>query len=94
MNCEKALLARPPRDLAVQKLDYFIAPPRADGKDKETYEEEKTQINVKHSNREAFMICGLTKAINEAMTYLKQRACGEDGNFNQSYTIHGDPSNY
>mmetsp|Transcript_20456 Transcript_20456/g.38788 ORF Transcript_20456/g.38788 Transcript_20456/m.38788 type:complete len:488 (+) Transcript_20456:206-1669(+) len=94
MDCEKALLAPPPRDLAAQKLDYFIPPPRADGKDKDTYKEEKSKVNPKHSNREAFMICGLTKAINEAMTYLKQHACGEHGNFNQTYTIHDDPSNY
>lgn len=93
MNCEKALLMPPPLDLAVQKLNYAIFPPRADGKDKHD-KEEKTGLNVKHVNREAFMLCGLTSSINEALMYLKQHACGDHGNFNKTYTVHNDPSNY
>lgn len=95
MNCEKALLKPPPLDLATQNLDYAIFPPRADGKDKNTYVETKESIkNEKQRKREAFMLCGLTKAVNEAMSYLKMRACGSDGNFNETYTVHDDPSSH
>ena len=96
MNCEKPLLRPPPLDLATQKLDYAIFPPRADGKDKDNYKEERTKLANKNRQpkREAFMLCSLTKTINEALTYYKKHACGDHGNLDQTYTIHDDPTNY
>ena len=96
MNCDKALLRPPPLDLATQKLDYAIFPPRADLKDKDTYVEEKKPLQNKkrQSKREAFMLCGLTSALNEALTYYKKHACGDHGNYDMTYTIHDDPTNY
>ena len=96
MNCEKALLRQPPLDLATQGFDYAIFPPRADGKDKDTYVEKKEPLVNKNrqAKREAFMLCGMIKSINEALTYYKKHACGEHGNFEQTYSIHDDPTNY
>ena len=96
MNCEKALLRPPPLDLALRNLDYAIFPPRADGKDKNTYVEKKERLSNKsnQAKREAFMLCGLTKALNDALIYYKKHACGDHGNFNMTYTIHDDPSDY
>ena len=96
LNCEKSLLKPPPKDLATQKLTYAIFPPRADGKDKNTYIEEKKPLQNKRKQykREAFMLCGLAKYMNEALTYYKQQACGKHGNFDQNYTVYDDPSSY
>ena len=51
----------------------------------------KTYTDNIHSTakREAFMICGLTHAVNEALRYHKHRAC--EVNFNETYTVHDDP---
>lgn len=96
MNCEKALLKEPPLDLATQKLGFFVAPPRADGKDKDTYKEEQKPFQNQRfqPKREAFMLCHMTTLVNEAIVYLKQHACGENANFSRIYTVHDDPSNY
>lgn len=95
MNCEKGLLKRPPLDLALHGLDYAIFPPRADGKDKDTYVEKHELIKFKKQRkREAFMLCGLTRSVNEAMAHLKRHACGNHGNFSETYTIYDDPTNF
>lgn len=96
MDCDKALLRPPPLDLATKHIDYAIFPPRADLKDKDTFVDEKTPLpnQKKQAKREAFMLCGLTKAVNDALIYYKHHACGEHGNFEQTYTVHDDPSNF
>ena len=96
MNCEKALIKPPPKDLALQNLDYMIVPPVATGKDKDTYVEEKQPLknSNKQAKREAFMLCHMTKYVNEALIYYKKEACGDQGNFEQNYTVYDDPSNY
>lgn len=95
MNCDKALLKQPPLDLASQHLDYAIFPPRADLQDKDTYVEKKEPIkNARQLKREAFMLCGLTRSLNEAFSYYKKQACGQDGNFDETYTVYDDPTSY
>ena len=96
MACEKALLKPPPKDLATQKLDYAIFPPRADLKDKDTYTEVHSALTntKKQPKREAFMLCALTKYWNEAFAHLKKHACGDRGNLSESYTIYDDPLPY
>lgn len=91
LTCEKNLMEEPPTDIAT-KYDFFIAPPPSTGKAK-TPAERKT-FSKKQAKREAFMMCGLIYAVNEAATYWKQHNCGKNANFNKAYTIKNDPGKY
>jgi hypothetical protein len=95
MDCDKNLMKLPLDDI-FPRLDYAISPPRADLKDAKTYHEVRDPINAKRAKREAFMLCGMISAVNEALRYYKQHACGRDGapagNLKEIYTIHDDPS--
>jgi hypothetical protein len=97
MNCEKSLLRPPPANLFPQ-VDYMISPPRADGKDTKTYREVRQKISQERAKREMFMLCGMTSAVNAALRFYKQQACGRNGvpdaNLNETYTIHDDPSDH
>jgi hypothetical protein len=93
MNCDKNLLLPPPRDL-FPKYDYALTPPRADIKDLNEYKEQRHDIPSKQAKREAFMLCGLISAVNEALKYYKQEACGGNANLKQVYTVYDDPSNW
>jgi hypothetical protein len=97
LNCEKALMMIPPGDIYPQ-YRYKIFPRRADLSDAKTYTEVQKDIPSKQAKREAFMICGMTSALNEALRYYKQDACGKDGlplaNYNETYTIHNDPTDF
>jgi hypothetical protein len=104
MNCEKPLLLPPPENLTGISYDYYIAPPRADFLDKDTYKEDHLRLEkgALQGKREYFMLCGLIRALNQALLHHKEMACGDDGgdggsgpaNLNQTYTVYNDPSNY
>jgi len=95
MNCDKNLLKPPPLDFYSPDFTYTIAPPRADLKDKDTYQEERHTIPVKQAKREAFMLCGMISSVNEALLHYKRRACDPASvNLNQVYTVHDDPTNH
>jgi hypothetical protein len=103
MKCEKPLLLPPPENLTGSSYDYYIAPPRADLKDEDTYKEnhQRLEKGALQGKREYFMLCGLVRALNQALIHHKEMACGrgEDGgggpaNLNQTYTVYDDPSNY
>jgi hypothetical protein len=106
MNCEKPLLLPPPDNLTGSSYNYSITPPRADLKDKDTYKEDHQPLErgALQGKREYFMLCGLTRALNQALMHHKEMACprgggagGGDGpptNLNQTYTVYDDPSNY
>lgn len=98
----------PPNDV-FPRFDYFISPPRADLTDATTYREIHKPLLPKKAKREAFMLCGMISALNEALRYYKQhQACdynpsgGNDttrnaalvANMNETYTIHDDPTNF
>jgi hypothetical protein len=91
MNCDKALLKPPPRDL-VGKFNYSIAPPSPYPKYWKSYKEERVPFDSIKAKREAFMLCGLTHAVNEALRYHKLRACGVHFNLNETYTVHEYPT--
>ena len=99
MNCDKGLMVVPSYDI-YPNYNYKIYPPRADLKDADTYTEiQKPISSTKQAKREAFMICGMISALNDALRYYKQQACGIEnnsppGNTNETYTIHDDPTNY
>lgn len=87
-----------PHDNIYPQYNYKISPRRADLSDANTYKEVQIEIPSKQAKREAFMICGMTSAINEALRYYKHEACGKDGlplaNYNETYTIHNDPTDF
>jgi hypothetical protein len=97
LNCDKALMTLPPSNI-YPKYNYKIFPRRADLSDAKTYKEIQKEIPTKQAKREAFMICGMISALNEALRHYKQVACGKDGlpvaNYNETYTIHNDPTDY
>jgi hypothetical protein len=97
LNCEKALMMIPPGNIYPQ-YNYKIFPRRADLSDAKTYKEVQKEIPSNQAKREAFMICGMTSALNEALRYYKQQACGKEGfpmaNYNETYTIHDDPTDF
>jgi hypothetical protein len=94
MKCEKKLLRPPPKNL-LGMYDYSISPPRADLKDKNTYTEVRsTSFGKKRAKREVFMFCGMVSAVNEALRFHKQHACGGLENLNETYSVHDDPTDW
>jgi hypothetical protein len=93
MKCEMNLLRPPPKTL-LGMYDYAITPPRADLKDQKNPTELRTQIDRTREKREAFMLCGLVSAVNEALRFHKQHACGGSENLNETYSVHDDPADW
>lgn len=97
MSCEKALLQMPPLDL-YPTFNYTIEPPRADRSDRKTYQQIHKTVKKgdKQAKREAFMLCHLIDAVNEALRYFKDKACtnGTAANLNETYSVYTDPSNW
>jgi hypothetical protein len=89
--CDKDLLEDPPSDIAT-RYDFFIAPPPAHGKTPSN--PEKKTFSKSQAKREAFMMCGLISAVNEAAIYWKKHNCGDEANFNKVYTVKKDPTQY
>lgn len=98
MNCDKNLLKKPRDEELFPLVDYMISPPRADEKNVVSFHEVRETISAKRAKREAFMLCGMISAVNEAIRYYKLQACGKDGlpaaNWNETYTVHEDPSDH
>jgi len=63
-ECETPLFTEPPRDV-VNQYDYKW-PPNA---------KEKTALEPAILKREAFMVCYLTRLVNDAATYYKKQSC-------------------
>ena len=85
----------PPRDLAVQNLTFRIEPPGLSPKEQAEYREVRTPIESDRPwmiHREPFMICQLSRAVNEAVSYYKRMACVDGGNLAKNYTVYKDPS--
>jgi peptidyl serine alpha-galactosyltransferase len=92
LTCEQNLLMPPPRNIHTM-YDYFIKPPPSHGKPIE-HEERTIFKNPNQAKREAFMLCGLIEAFNEAASYFKTHNCRPGANFNKIYTIHNDPKDH
>jgi hypothetical protein len=96
LNCDKALMKLPSND-AYPQYGYKIFPPRADLSDAETYKEVQKSIPKREAKREAFMVCGMVSALNEALRFYKQNECTDTlhpANYNETYSIHDDPTDY
>jgi len=81
-TCESPMLVQVPGDIAL-KYDYRIPPPphKPPG--------EKKPVSKYVAKREAFMLCALTAALNEASEHFKRHACeGVKGtNYNKSMDL-------
>jgi hypothetical protein len=89
MDCDKALLKSPPRDI-IGQFNYSIEPPAPNLEDWMSYKEVRVPVDSIKAKREAFMICGMAHAVNEALRYHKRHACRV--NLNETYTVHDDPA--
>lgn len=77
LSCKTPLLTVPPDDVALQ----YNAALTPDGRYKE--------LPPNAVKKEAFMLCVMIKALNEAAIYYKQNHCdGETANYEYSYTFH------
>lgn len=78
-TCEHPLLVEPPGDLGSGRYLSMIPNGREEGQRKEmTAEKEKM---------EAFMVCALTRATNDAMVYFKTNHCEDGGNTKKAYDM-------
>lgn len=82
----------PPPNLATLNYTYWIEPPGVGPRALEEYVVEKKKIPMQQpqdrSRREPFMVCAMTRAMNEALTYHRQHSCGVNGgNQVKNYTL-------
>ena len=89
ISCETPFLTPPPNDLATRGYDFWLQPPPHGHKGK--WEAPKGNIGKKQAKREAYMICGLIRAVNEAARYFKEHACNGTANMEENYNFHDDP---
>jgi hypothetical protein len=90
LSCDKALIKLPPPN--VHELDYAVPPPRDDGKPSD---EARSSVEPGRAKREAYMLCHVMSAVNEAVKRFKELACPDgSGNLNETYSVHTDPSAY
>lgn len=77
-TCEHPLLAEPPLDLGSGKYLSAKEPGRVS---------KEKKISADTAKMQAFMICALTKATNDAMLYFKDHHCREGGNRMKTYDL-------
>lgn len=92
MNCEKSLLEDPPKAF-VGQYNYSLQTPKANEKASAYTPIYQAIRSPKIARREAYMLCGLTRAVNEALEHHKQLACpNNSGNLVRNYTVFNSPS--
>lgn len=89
ISCDAPLLTPPPADLATKNIGYWEQPPPHGHQG--VWEAPSGNISQKQAKREAFMLCGLISAINEAATYFKQTSCNGTANLEANYNFFDDP---
>jgi hypothetical protein len=92
ISCETPFLTPPPTDLATLGYDYLLPPPPHGHKGgREAWKAPKETFSKKQAKREAYMVCGLIGAVNEAARYFKVHACNGTANMKENYNFHDDP---
>jgi hypothetical protein len=91
LECTQELLQPPPLDVALH-YDYRAKPPLADGSDLRNYTQHRVVMDPIRIKRHGFMMCHMTRAVNEALMYYKRLACGSTANMNKTWNIYTDPS--
>ena len=76
-SCQEPLMSEPPKDVAlVYNYSHY-----GDGSN-------QTWYNYKFVKRNAFMLCSMTTALNDAATFYKKHHCGNDANYEKIWTWH------
>ena len=90
ISCETPLLQLPPLDLVRYNYTYSLQPPpnRYSGP---PWDPPLSNLSSHRAKREAFMICQLIRAVNEAAIHFKKTACSHP-NWNDNYTFFNDPN--
>jgi len=78
-TCEHPLLVEPPIDLGSGKYLSVVPNGRPDS--------ERKEITAEKEKMEAFMVCALTKATNDAMMNFKTNHCEDGGNTKKTYDM-------
>eukprot|EP00934_Nitzschia_sp_Nitz4_P005966 Nitzschia sp. Nitz4//scaffold319_size20443//9812//11413//NITZ4_008671-RA/size20443-processed-gene-0.13-mRNA-1//-1//CDS//3329547580//5956//frame0 len=98
ISCETPLLQSPPIDLAMRGYKFGYGPPPNKFKGNLAEWDAPVQNWTKPNipQREAFMLCGLIAAVNEAAVQFKRTACSDNPktNWNSNYTFFNDPQDY
>jgi hypothetical protein len=97
VSCETPILQLPPMDLVLRNYTYSLQPPPHGYYQKNPHTPWVDVVaNLTHpgqAKKEAFMICQLIRAVNEAAEYFKRTACVHhpNTNWNRNYTFFNDP---
>lgn len=76
-SCNEQLLKEPPTNVALAyNFSHF-----GDGSN-------QTWFNYIFVKRNAFMLCSMTSALNEAATFYKKHHCGKDANYSNTWMWH------
>ena len=79
ISCESPLLAIPPEDLATRGFRSGIRPG----------ESQREKVRPRDVKKQAFMVCTLIRALNEAAVYYKNHHCTKENvNYAHSITFH------
>jgi hypothetical protein len=92
ISCETPLLTMPPLDLGNRNITFSLPPPphgHDPPKDGE-WVPGKLRVLPRQAKREAFMLCGMISAVNEAAIHFKQTACNGTANMATNYTFFSD----
>ena len=98
ISCQTPILQMPPMDLVDRQYNYSLQPPpnNFDFK-KNKWDPPRSLVVAPHqAKREAFMICQMIRAVNEAAMHFKRTACTASNatNWNTNYTFFNDPNAY
>jgi hypothetical protein len=79
-------------DLGARNITFSLQPPpdKHDPKKHGEWVPEKLKVSATQAKREAFTICGMISAVNEAAIHFKQTACNGTANMGTNYTFFSD----
>lgn len=78
ISCQSPLLTLPPEDLPT-KYNSSTTPNNV-----------TKDLTPKQAKEEAFMVCTMIQALNDAAVYYKKNHCNSTANFDYTYTFHED----
>ena len=91
ISCDTPLLQLPPIDLVRYNYTSSLQPPPNRHPPGVPWDPPRANLTTHRAKREAFMICQLIRAVNEAAIHFKKTACANP-NWNDNYTFFNDPN--
>ena len=78
-SCEEPLMQEPPNNTAlIYNYSHY-----GDGTNRSW-----ADADFKYVKRNAFMLCSMTSGLNDAATFYKQHACGDNANYDKTWSWH------